>query len=158
MITPVQKAKSRLILMRSKKAHDYWSFCEEMGCEWEGLFNSIPSKLETAALLTLPPSLMKPGYGNIASGIDVPCEYDGAIPANCEIIELAPCEMLYFQSQPFTSDNEFFALIGEVFKAIDTFDAAAYGYEYAETLTPRYNYGGLGGKGAKVGIPVKRTK
>lgn len=156
MITPVQRPKRKLIIMYSKKANDYFSYCEEMSCDWEGLFNSISSKLDTAAILTLSPVLTKQGYGNIASGIEVPYEYDGEIPDNCEIIELPSCEMLYFQSQPFKTDEEFFTMLGEVFKAVEVFDAASYGYEYADDIAPRFNFGGECDTGAKLAIPVRR--
>lgn len=158
MITPIQKPKRKLILMYSKSAHDYFSYCEEMGCEWDGLFNSIPSKFDTAALLTLPPFLVKPGYGNIASGVEVPYEYDGEIPDHCEMIKLEPCEMLSFQSQPFQTEEEFFFLMGEVLTAAETFDAAAYGYDYADDHTPRFNFGGQEEKGARIAVPVRRIK
>ncbi len=155
-ITPVLKPKRKLMLTRSKHAHDYWSYCEEMCCEWEGLFNSVPAKFDTAAILTLPPSLMKEGYSSIASGIEIPYEYDGELPKHCEIVNLEPCDMLYFQSQPFKTDEEFFELMDAVFKAVETYDVTAYGYEYADDLAPRFNFGGCGGKGAKLAIPVKR--
>jgi len=155
MITPVKMPKRKLIFLRSTKAEDYMSYCEEMSCDWEGLFNSIPSKLGTAAILTLPDFLMTSGSSRIASGVEIPYEYDGEIPKDCEIAELEPCEMLYFQSQSFTTDEEFFILMEKVFEAVDTFDASAYGYAYADDLAPRFNFGGPDNKGAKVAIPVK---
>ena len=43
-VTVISKPARKLLVMYAKKAHDYFSFCEEVGCEWEGLFNSIPSR------------------------------------------------------------------------------------------------------------------
>lgn len=40
-----------------KKAVDYWSFCEEKGCDWEGLFNSIDCKMDSVAIMKLPENL-----------------------------------------------------------------------------------------------------
>ncbi len=59
IITLVHRKKRKLILLRSKKATEYFSFCEENGCDWEGLLNSNPYKLDTAAILTLPDFLIK---------------------------------------------------------------------------------------------------
>lgn len=56
----------------SLKAHDYWSFCEEMGCDWEGLFNSIPEKLDLVAILELPTFLQKPDTSKIVAGVELP--------------------------------------------------------------------------------------
>lgn len=51
MVTAVKRAKRKLIYLPSKKAQDYFSYCEELGCDWEGLLNSIPEKIEPAALI-----------------------------------------------------------------------------------------------------------
>lgn len=56
------------------------SFCEEMGCEWEGLLNSFEEKLDTAAIVTLPKSLVPEGYSDTAAGIELPAGYQGEIP------------------------------------------------------------------------------
>ena len=53
MVTPVERPKRKLLFLRSVNATDYFSFCEEKGCEWDGLLNSIPEKFDTAALLEL---------------------------------------------------------------------------------------------------------
>lgn len=155
MITPVQRPKRKLIFLRSKKAYDYWTYCEEAGCDWEGLLNSNPAKFDTAAILTLPPFLLKDGFGAIASGIEVPLDYNGEIPENFEIAELPPCDMLFFQSKPSETPQSFFTLIGEAFKAVDNFDYEAYGYKNADCLAPRFNFGG-DNTGAKLAIPVER--
>ena len=44
MVTPVERPKRKLMLLRSANASDYWSFCQEKGCDWNGLLNSIPEK------------------------------------------------------------------------------------------------------------------
>lgn len=155
MITPVKKENRKLIFLPSKKAHDYWTYCEELGCDWEGLLNSMPCKFGPVAVVTLPPFLIKEGYGKIAAGIEVPYDYDGEIPGGCEIAELKAGVMLSFESQPFETEEEFFVLNNELFKAVDTFDYEGYGYTVADELAPRFNYGGQGGK-AKLMIPVSK--
>ena len=49
----VERPKRKLILLRAKKATDYFSFCEECGCDWYGLLDSISSKLDAPGLITL---------------------------------------------------------------------------------------------------------
>lgn len=61
-VTRVERPARRLILLRAKEAADYMTYCGEMGCDWEGLLNSIPEKLDLAALLTLPRPLIRPGH------------------------------------------------------------------------------------------------
>ena len=156
-VIPVERPQRKLIFMRSQKATDYFSFCEEAGCDWEGLFNSIPSKLDTAALLTLPAALTLAGGSPIAAGVEVTWGYDGDIPPGCEIVEIGPVTMLYFQSQSYTTDEEFFPLMGAVIRAVEGFDAVAYGYRHADDTTPRFNFGGQPEKGARLAIAVSRA-
>ena len=44
-VTAVERPARKLILVRSVRATEYLSFCEEMGCEWDGLLNSIHENL-----------------------------------------------------------------------------------------------------------------
>lgn len=155
-VTPVERPKRKLMILRSKKARDYWTYCEEVGCEWEGLFNSLPDKMDTAAILTLPLFLQKEGYGEVASGVELPSNYAGGVPDGCELIELAPCMMLYFQSQPVQSEEECLAAIGQVIQAADIYDPSSYGMEWADDAAPRFNFGGSVEKGAKIAIPVRK--
>ena len=111
-VTAVERPARKLILIRSIKATEYFSFCEEMGCDWEGIFDSISEKFDSSALLTLSPNFINPGTGNTASGVHVPLEYNKPIPEGCEIIELPPCVMLYFQGAPFEDENDFGEAIG----------------------------------------------
>ena len=153
MITKVERQKRKLIFLRSRKATDYFSYCEEMSCQWEGLFNSISEKLETAAILELPKKLLKEEFSNIASGIEVPLDYNGAIPENCEIIELEECNMLFFESEPFEKEEDFFPACESVFKAIEKYDPTKYGMKYADDIAPRFNFGGE--TSVRYAIPVK---
>ncbi len=153
MITQMQRPKRKLIFLRSKNATDYFSYCEEMGCQWEGLFNSISEKLESAAILELPKILLKDGFSNIASGVEVPLNYNGSIPENCEIVELAECKMLFFESEPFEKEEEFFPACESVFRAAQKYDPTKYGFKYADDVIPRFNFGGE--TRVRYAIPVK---
>ena len=158
MIVPVDRPERKLIFMRSEKATDYFSFCEEKGCDWEGLFNSMPARMDTAAILTLPKRLQKPGFGNIAAGIEVPLDYDGEIPEDCELAQLAPCRLLYFTSRPYTADEEFFDRMQTVFDAAASFAPGEWGYEPADDICPTMNLGGQPERGARLVIPVREKK
>ena len=99
MITAKERNKRKLIYLPSKNAQDYFSYCEEVGCEWEGLLNSIPEKIEPAALIELPEKFVEKGFSRIAVGIEVPLEYDKELPESYKIVELPECIMLYFQGR-----------------------------------------------------------
>ena len=152
----VDKPKRKMILLRSKKATDYFSFCEECGCEWEGYLNSNPKKLDTAAIVTLPDSLVATGTGNIAAGIEVPFEYtDCALADGYEMIELPACKMVYFKSQPFENEDDFCLYIDAVNNALDTFDFSEISLEKDMSQVPFMNFGAQTETGARIACPAK---
>ena len=156
-VTALDRPARKLIMVRSKTATDYFSFCEEMGCEWEGIFNSIPEKLTTAALLTLPKSLITAGTGNTASGVEVPADYAKPLPKGCEIIDLPPCTMLFFQGAPFENEADFGEAIGTLWELMESYTPEKYGYEYAPDLAPYLNLGAAQ-DGAKMAKPAKKIQ
>lgn len=153
-VTLIHKEKRKLILLHSQNATEYFSFCEEVGCDWEGLLNSNPHKLDTAALLTLADFLLKPGYGKIACGIEVPISFNGKIPNGYEITDLPECDMLYFQSQKYDNEEDYPKMISQVFDAIDKFDYQSFGYIPNDSLAPRFNFGAEKNTGARFALPV----
>lgn len=154
-VTIVRRPKRKLILMRASKAQDYWSFCEEKGCDWEGLLNSIDCKFDNAAILELPKRLIISGTTSCAAGVEVPYNYEGKVPEGCDCIQLNECEMIYFQTEPFENDDDFGIAIDNVSKAVSSYNPKQYGYEYAFDMAPKYNYGASKEMGAKQAIPVK---
>ena len=155
-VTIIKRPKRKLMLMRAKKAVDYWSFCEEKGCDWEGLFNSIDCKMDNAAIMKLPENLIVAGTTYCVAGIEIPHDYSGKVIDDCEIIDLEECDMMFFQSETFENDSDFGTAIDEVNKAIRTYNPKQYGYRFALDLAPRFNYGASKEIGAKQAIPVQK--
>jgi len=151
----VERQARKLILLRSQKATDYFSYCEENGCDWEGMLNSVPEKLDVAAILELPRHLIMGGTSAIAAGIEVPADYSKPLPAGYEMLELPPCSMLYFRGMPFENEDDFCKAIDIVFKAIENYKPELYGYGFAEEVAPKFNFGASAEMGAKMAVPVK---
>ena len=156
MVTAKDRPKRKLIYLASKNAQDYFSFCEECGCEWEGLLNSIPEKLEPAALIELSAELAESGNSRIAAGIEVPENYDKDIPKAYKIAELPECTMLYFQSEPYENEEDFCTAIENTYAAVGKYDPALYGYRYAYETAPSFNFGAEAKTGARLAIPAVR--
>lgn len=154
MVTPQKRERRKLIYLPSQKATDYMSYCGEVGCDWEGLLNSIPEKLDTAALIDLPAFLVKDGWTKTAAGVEVPLEYDKPIPGGCRVAELDACTMLYFQTEPYERSEEFCIAIEAAYRAVEKYDPAAYGYRFAYDLAPSFNFGAAAETGAKVAVPA----
>lgn len=157
-VTPVNRPKRKLIYLTSHTATDYLTFCEEVGCDWEGLLNSIHEKFDTAALIELPVFLQEEGISKIAVGVEVPLDYAKPLPNEYKVAELPECVMLYFQSEPYENPNDFGKYIGRVFKAIENYDPELYGYKYANQIAPTLNLGADPKIGARVAIPVENKR
>lgn len=155
-VTVIHKPARKLLVMYAQKAHDYFSFCEEMSCEWEGLFNSIPNRLETAALMTLPPSLHPEGTTETAAGVELPEDIDITVPEGCTLLSLPPCDYLYFQSPPYEKEEDYCIAIESVFQASQTYRPERFGYAYAPELAPSVNFGADTLTGGCIALPVKK--
>ena len=158
-VTAIDRPGRKLILKRARKAKaadGYLVIAEELGCDWEGQMISIPERLHGAAGLTLPQNLIIPGTTDAAVGTEVPVDYDKPIPEGFEIIELAPCTLLYFQGAPFEDENDFCEAIGILWELMDEYDPKLYGWEYAPELAPYCNFGAGAKTGAKMARPVKK--
>ncbi len=153
-VIPVNRPKRKLIYLPSKSATGYLSYCEEKGCDWEGLQNSIPEKFDTAAILELPDFLQEEGYSNIASGVEVPSDYSKSLPDGYKSAELPDCTMLYFQSEPYDNPDDFGVYIGQVYKALENYNFERYGYKIANNIAPTFNFGAETKIGARIAVPV----
>lgn len=154
MITAKERKRRKLIYLPSHHAQDYFSYCEEIGCEWEGLLNSIPEKFETAALIELPDQFVEPGFSKTAAGIEVPLDYDKELPASYKVLELPECTMLFFQSEPYEKEEDFGKAIESAYAAIKKYDPALYGYQFAYDTAPTFNFGADPSTGARMAVPA----
>jgi AraC-like DNA-binding protein len=98
-VTAVERPARKMIFLRYK-AEDYFSACEEVGCDWEGFYNSIPERFDSAGGGRLSASLATPDLGNNAFLVEVPLDYNKPLPDGYEIAELPPCTYLYFIGTP----------------------------------------------------------
>lgn len=155
-VMPVEKPKRKLVILRSLNADGYWSFCEEKGCDWERILNSIPEKLDMAAIVELPKHLLKDGTSATAAGIEVPLDYDRELPEGFEIVELEAGIMLYFKSEAFEDEKDFGSAIDCVIKAHERYNPKEYGYEFDYENAPKFNFGATPEMGAKLAFPVKK--
>ena len=157
-VTAVERPARKLALLRAKSTSggDYFAYCEEMGCEWEGLLGSISEKFAPPALLTLPQNFVVSGASDTAAGVEVPADYAKPIPSEYDIIDLPPCTMLFFNGAPYEDENDFCIAIDIVWEAVDNYNPDPYGWQAAPELAPRFNFGAEEALGARMAIPVKK--
>jgi len=153
-VTVVERPARKLIFLRHN-ATDYFSACEEVGCDWEGFYNSIPEKFDTAAGGRLPTSLIKPGTSGNAFFVEVPLNYNKPLPDGYDIAELPPCTYLYFNGIPFDDENDFPIAIGIINEAIENYPFERFGWRQSDNA-PNLGMGAESETGARAAVPVEK--
>lgn len=149
----IDRPLRKLILKRGIHAKDYFSYCEEVGCDlWETLSDIREAILEPCGFW-LPQHLRRPGTSQYVQGVEVPPDFSGALPQGLECMELMPCQMMIFQGPPF-EDEDFPVAIRHLQDQMRRYDPTLYGYEYADDLAPRFQMEPLGYRGYIEGRPV----
>ena len=71
----VEKPARKVIIKRGIKANEYFSYCEEVGCDVWGLLTSIKSNSGEPVCLWLPEHLRKPVTNEYVQGVEVEQNY-----------------------------------------------------------------------------------
>lgn len=150
----IERPKRKLILKRGFKAKDYFAYCEEVGCDIWGILESIQGAMNESIGVWLPENLRKPGTSEYCQGVEVPVDFSGMVPEGFEMIDLAPCKYLVFQSEPY-EDDRFEEVIGATWDAIKRYDPKNFGCEWAPEDGPRFQLAPIGERGYIEGLPVR---
>ena len=98
---------------------------------------------------------MRPdGTSRYAQGVELPASYAGVVPEGFELIDLPAAEMLVFKTEPF-DDETMSGVIAAAWEAIDAYDPATIGYEWAADAQPRFQLQPEGWRGYVEGRPVR---
>jgi hypothetical protein len=154
--TAVERPARRILLLRSKNAVDYMSYCEETGCEWESVMNAVERRFDDAAIVTLPKDLVKPGTSRTASGVEVPADHSFDIPKGYELIDLPPCTMLYMVGSPYDGEEHFCEAIEILNDALAVYDPETYGWKFDHENGISFNFGASAKKGARLAVPIRK--
>jgi len=87
-------------------------------------------------------------------GVELPLDYQGAVPDGYELIDLPPCKMMVFQGPPFDEKN-FEQAIFSLWDVMKTYQPELYGYEWADGDAPRFQLEPVGYRGYMEGRPVR---
>ncbi|MDI9468783.1 MAG: helix-turn-helix transcriptional regulator [Bacillota bacterium] len=149
-----EKPAACLIIRRSTRATDYFSYCDEVGCEIWDILTALPGRCDEVALLHLPPSLTLPGGSAVCVGVEVPADAAVSLPPDCERIT-APAQLtLCLQSQPYTDPDGYGPVHEEVTAALAAHDPARFGYRYAHDEGIEYQFSASPANGVRRLIPV----
>ena len=153
-IQVVEKPARKVILKRGGRATEYWSYCEEVGCDVWGLLTSIKSISGEPVCLFLPEKLRNPAANEYVQGVEVEPDYAGEIPEGFEVIDLPASTYLLFRGEPF-AEEDYVAAIGEIWDAEKKYDPAFIGFEW-DNENPRIQLEPRGERGYIELVPVKK--
>lgn len=155
-IQVIEKPARKVIVKRGIKATEYWTYCQEVGCDVWGLLSSIKSISGEPVCLWLPEHLRNPIENVYVQGVEVELDYSGIIPEGFEIIELPASTYLLFRGEPFEEDD-YEDAIGEIWNAEKKYNPEFIGYEWDES-NPRIQLEPIGERGYIELVPVKKLQ
>jgi hypothetical protein len=155
-IQVIEKPARKVIIKRGIKATEYWTYCQEVGCDVWGLLSSIKSISGEPVCLWLPEHLRNPIENVYVQGVEVELDYSGIIPEGFEIIELPASTYLLFRGEPFEEDD-YEDAIGEIWNAEKKYNPEFIGYEWDES-NPRIQLEPIGERGYIELVSVKKLQ
>lgn len=153
-IQVIEKPARKVLVKRGCAATDYWTYCEEVGCDVWGLLQSITPVSGEPVCLWLPPMYRKPGTSEYVQGVEVSLDYDGVVPEGFDVLELPSSTYLMFQGEPF-AEEDYCEAIDAVQSSMDKYDPSVLGYVRDER-NPRIQLEPIGTRGYIELLPVKR--
>ena len=153
-IQVIEKPARKVIIKRGIKATEYFSYCEEVGCDVWGLLRSIKSISGEPVCLWLPKELRKPASNEYVQGVEVEADYNGPIPEGFEIIDLPSSNYLLFRGELF-KDEDYAVAINEIWDAEKKYNPEFIGFEW-DDKNPRIQLEPVGKRGYIELVPVKK--
>ena len=144
-IQVIEKPSRKVIIKRGKNATEYWTYCQEVGCDVWGILTSMKSLSGEPVCLWLPEPYRKPGTSEYVQGVEVTEDYNGLVPDEFDVITLPKAKYLMFQGEPFEEEN-FCEAIESVQKSMDRYDPTTIGFSWDDT-NPRIQLEPIGTRG-----------
>ena len=153
-IQVVEKPSRKVIIKRGVNATEYWSYCEDVGCDVWGLLTSIKSISGEPVCLFLPKELRNPATNEYVQGVEVEPDYKGQVPEGFEVIDLPASTYLLFRGEPFAEEN-YEDAIREIWEAEKKYNPEFIGFKWDDT-NPRIQLEPRGERGYIELVPVKK--
>ena len=150
----IEKPSRKVIIKRGVSANEYFSYCEEVGCDVWGLLTSIKSISGEPVCMWLPSEMRKPVTNEYVQGVEVEEDYSGKVPEGFEIIDLPAATYLLFRGEPF-AEEDYEAAITEIWDAEKKYNPEFIGYKW-DHKNPRIQLEPRGERGYIELVPVKK--
>ncbi len=152
--TFITKPARKLIIRRGVLSTDYFSFCEEIGCDIWDILEKTPHRADDVSFVMLPAFLTSEGTSGVGCAVEVPCDYHLPVPEGCDIIDLPAQAMLWFQGAPYEDESWYGGAHTELNNAIENYNPELFGYRFAPDLAPKHYFSASAQKGCRALIPV----
>lgn len=153
----ISKPERKLICKKGRKAEDYFTYCEEVGCDvWDTLL-TIEGALSEPMGLWLPQNMIEDQTSEYIQGVEVPMNFDKAIPEGFSVMTMPACEVMVFQGPPY-QDDDYGDAIGQLWHIMEHYDPQRVGYRWADEMGGRFQYEPRGERGYIEGRTVKRVE
>ena len=153
-IQVIEKPSRKVIIKRGLNANEYFSYCEEVGCDVWGLLKSIKSISGEPVCMWLPQEMRKPVTNEYVQGVEVEEDYSGEVPEGFEIIDLPAATYLLFRGEPF-ADEDYEVAITEIWNAEKKYNPEFIGFKW-DDKNPRIQLEPRGERGYIELVPVKK--
>ena len=144
-IQAIDKPSRKAIIMRGQTAGDYWSYCQEVGCDVWGTLTSMKSLCGEPVCLWLPEKYRKPNTSKYVQGVEAAMDFNGLIPEGFDVIELPAAKYLMFQGEPF-AEEDYCQAIEAVQQSMNRYDPSVIGYRWDDE-NPRIQLEPIGSRG-----------
>lgn len=144
-IQVIEKPARKAIIKRGRMAADYWTYCQEVGCDVWGVLTSMKALSGEPVCLWLPAAYRRAGTSEYVQGVEVDSAYDGPVPEGFDVIDLPAAKYLLFQGEPF-AEADYCQAIEAVQAAMDRYDPALIGYSWDDG-SPRIQLEPIGARG-----------
>ena len=153
-IQVIEKPSRKVIIKRGLNANEYFSYCEEVGCDVWGLLKSIKSISGEPVCMWLPQEMRKPVTNEYVQGVEVEEDYSGKVPEGFEIIDLPAATYLLFRGEPF-AEEDYEVAITEIWDAEKKYNPEFIGFKW-DDKNPRIQLEPRGERGYIELVPVKK--
>ncbi len=129
-IQTVEKPARRVIVRRGEKAEDYWSYCQEVGCDVWGILMSMKS-LCGEPVCCGSGEIPDAGTSRYVQGVEFAQGEEAQVPEGVDVIDLPAARYLQFQGDPF-AEEDYWRAIEAVQTAMDRYDPSVIGCRWDE--------------------------
>lgn len=152
----IERPKRKAIILRGKKAREYFEYSNEVGCDVWGILSSVKEAINEPMGMWLSEHLRQKDTSIYVQGVEVPEDYQGIIPEGFELLDLPATKLIIFQGEPY-DDDHFRIEVGSMMERINDYNPEIYGFEYDDEGY-RFQYEPQGHRGYIEGRTVKEKK